>query len=290
MSFRTFSRYSYLGIALACAAASGCGDKEKEAPKIATPKAETKAETKPESKPESKTEAKAETKPESKPESKPETKADAAPAFVCKVESGKEVVLDGPCSFKGIEGNGSFVVRKLDGSTMGGATDITVSIVNKGVAEVRGLTKDGINSRWGEAKRSAKDPACWEGSDFKVCAYAAKDAPKGTSTTGNAGAGKVAGFLETVPFAKDYWVVVFYTGEGSGATAAIQKASNTGIRADSIIGGLDCETGLTTQQVGAKEKDTIVLVPFDTEANAKAFASTAGGGTKVLKARNSCGG
>lgn len=28
-----------------------------------------------------------------------------------------------------------------------------------------------MNSRWGEAKRSSQDKACWVGGDFKVCAW-----------------------------------------------------------------------------------------------------------------------
>ena len=50
-------------------------------------------------------------------------------------------------------------------------TDISVTIVATGVAEVRGLTTDGINSRWGSAVRSKVDSACWTGSDFEICAY-----------------------------------------------------------------------------------------------------------------------
>jgi hypothetical protein len=46
-----------------------------------------------------------------------------------------------------------------------------VQIVQPGVAEVRGLTRAGINSRWGSAQRSKRDRACWRGSDFWVCAY-----------------------------------------------------------------------------------------------------------------------
>lgn len=46
----------------------------------------------------------------------------------------------------------------------------SVDIVETNQAEVRGLTSKGINSRWGEAKRSRKQPSCWVGEDFKVCA------------------------------------------------------------------------------------------------------------------------
>ena len=52
-----------------------------------------------------------------------------------------------------------------------GVNPVSVAIVAPGVAEVHGLTREGINSRWGEAHRSKRDPACWEGSDFRICAY-----------------------------------------------------------------------------------------------------------------------
>lgn len=35
--------------------------------------------------------------------------------------------------------------------------------------EVRGLTTDGINSRWGTATRSEDGLDCWEASDFRIC-------------------------------------------------------------------------------------------------------------------------
>ena len=40
-----------------------------------------------------------------------------------------------------------------------------------GVAEVYGITTSGINSRWGPARRSSKDKACWVGTDFSICVY-----------------------------------------------------------------------------------------------------------------------
>ena len=48
--------------------------------------------------------------------------------------------------------------------------DVSVLIMAPGEAEVRGLTAHGINSRWGPAKRSAQDAACWVGADFRICA------------------------------------------------------------------------------------------------------------------------
>ena len=38
--------------------------------------------------------------------------------------------------------------------------------VMPGVAQVYGITKNGCNSRWGEAKFNGK---CWVGSDFQIC-------------------------------------------------------------------------------------------------------------------------
>ncbi len=102
----------------------------------------------------------------------------ASPLFAkkayCTIVSGNEVTFDGYCDFQSEKG-GSFYLSSLDGSPLmpsdeTGIVSVSVEIFQKGVADVRGLTTDGINSRWGEATRSRTDPACWVGSDFKVCA------------------------------------------------------------------------------------------------------------------------
>lgn len=77
----------------------------------------------------------------------------------------------GKCDFSADDGVGSFSITPTGKPAFGGATVINVSVISPGVAEVRGLTRDGISSRWGEAKRSKTDPACWVGSDFKICVY-----------------------------------------------------------------------------------------------------------------------
>ena len=88
----------------------------------------------------------------------------------CKITSGGEV-LRGPCLFEAGE-DGSFYVETDDiPGLRGEISSISVTILEKGFAEVRGLTRDGINSRWGSAKRSTTDKACWTGADFEVCAY-----------------------------------------------------------------------------------------------------------------------
>ncbi|MBM3564125.1 MAG: hypothetical protein FJX16_08475 [Alphaproteobacteria bacterium] len=76
----------------------------------------------------------------------------------------------GTCNFMPDDG-GSFAVEPIGKSGFDSVTMVSVAIVSPGVAEVRGLTRDGINSRWGEAKRSKADRACWVGSDFKICVY-----------------------------------------------------------------------------------------------------------------------
>ena len=88
----------------------------------------------------------------------------------CAVVSNGAPGFNGQCEFSAEKG-GSFSITPVGKSAFDGATVINVSVISPGVAEVRGLTRDGISSRWGEAKRSKTDPACWVGSDFKICVY-----------------------------------------------------------------------------------------------------------------------
>jgi hypothetical protein len=98
--------------------------------------------------------------------------AEARPrAATCAVRSAGEHPWSGPCIFEGVTG-GSFSIAPMRNRRFpGGITSVTVSIVRPGLAEVRGLTREGINSRWGSARRSRRDPACWDGPGFGVCAY-----------------------------------------------------------------------------------------------------------------------
>jgi len=96
--------------------------------------------------------------------------ADAQRRARCVVTSSGEVYR-GPCSFAAERG-GSFSISPVGRPFLiGEISDVSVTIVSRGVAEVRGLTAQGVNSRWGEARRSTRDRACWVGSDFSVCAY-----------------------------------------------------------------------------------------------------------------------
>lgn len=90
----------------------------------------------------------------------------------CQIDSNNETVYKGKCLFFP-EAGGSFTLSNptKDKPLTSSVIMINLDIIKKGLAEVRGLTKDGINSRWGEAKRSLKDKACWLGEDFQVCAW-----------------------------------------------------------------------------------------------------------------------
>ena len=90
----------------------------------------------------------------------------------CRVESAGKVEIDGKCLF-GAEKDGSFNLADVGSEKplYGEILSVSVTMVGPDLAEVRGLTRDGVNSRWGEAHRSVGDRACWDGSDFRICAY-----------------------------------------------------------------------------------------------------------------------
>ena len=88
----------------------------------------------------------------------------------CHVESAGKIEMNRKCLFTGEKG-GSFGLQNVDRDKplFGEILVLTVTIVSPGIAEVRALTKQGINSRWGPARRSRSDSACWKSSDFKIC-------------------------------------------------------------------------------------------------------------------------
>jgi len=84
----------------------------------------------------------------------------------CRIESGGSLVVNGKCLFDGYP-DGSFHLGNVDQnkSFSDEILLLNVVIVGQGVAEVRGLTRAGINSLWGEARRSSRDRTCWYGAD-----------------------------------------------------------------------------------------------------------------------------
>ena len=96
--------------------------------------------------------------------------AQAGEALCVIKGSANQTLFKDKCNFNQFGGNGSFWIEAKSG-LIAGRESITVSIIQPGIADVRALTTDGINSRWGEAKRSNSDKTCWVGSDFSICAY-----------------------------------------------------------------------------------------------------------------------
>lgn len=89
----------------------------------------------------------------------------------CLIKSSGETFHD-ICDFQS-EAGGSFILSQSAtvGYFLSFATDVSVHVYEPGLAEVRGLNRDGINSRWGRAIRSTQDSACWAGEDFEICAW-----------------------------------------------------------------------------------------------------------------------
>jgi hypothetical protein len=89
----------------------------------------------------------------------------------CTVRSGGEH-YDGLCRFLPEDGGGSFSAAPASGEPFfGNVEEVSLIVVRRGLAAVRGLTAQGLRSRWCIARRSGRDLACWEGTDFSVCAY-----------------------------------------------------------------------------------------------------------------------
>lgn len=87
----------------------------------------------------------------------------------------QSVQFSGKCVFQP-EGGGSFSLSAVSqqATLYGDVAVVNVIVVEKGLAEVSALLSDnttgGHTSRWGQARRSIQDKACWDGSDFRVCA------------------------------------------------------------------------------------------------------------------------
>lgn len=104
------------------------------------------------------------------------TAAPAAPAAqgrpaLCILEQNGRTALAGPCRVQSGPDGGFTLAGPGAEPLLGGITALTVAPLRPALAEVRGLTLQGVNSRWGPAVRSSEDPACWLGSDFAVCVY-----------------------------------------------------------------------------------------------------------------------
>ncbi|HEY0626951.1 MAG TPA: hypothetical protein VGD10_09480 [Allosphingosinicella sp.] len=94
-----------------------------------------------------------------------------ARAARCTITSPEQPTYRGPCDFIA-DRNGSFGILPIGRDTFfPQIIGISFEITKPGVGDVRGLTSFGINSRWGTAIRSRRNPACWTGADFTICVY-----------------------------------------------------------------------------------------------------------------------
>lgn len=88
----------------------------------------------------------------------------------CEIHTAGKMAFSGKCIFTP-DTSGSFSLSDFNEKPLlEGILVVSVTLIDKGAAEVSALTVNGNNSRWGVAKRSTKDKACWLGSDFKICA------------------------------------------------------------------------------------------------------------------------
>ena len=207
-------------------------------------------------------------KPSANVVARPAPSAAPAPSgFTCRVKSSGNPAYNGPCDFKKEGGNGSFSVTPIGASAIGGATSVSVNITAPSEAEVRGLTAEGVNSRWGEAKRSTTDKACWTGSDFEVCVYAGA-APSADPFAAKAVAQKQG---------DEVWAV--YTAKGTledpAVKASIEALKKRGFEFGKTFGhgSLGCDQG-AAKALNEPDTTNAVAVYFANEADAKAFAPT----------------
>jgi hypothetical protein len=90
----------------------------------------------------------------------------------CLVRGNGVAEYHGACEFLSDPSDPSFALSPLPrGRLFPGDIEVISVEVSGREAEVRGLTSQGINSRWGPATRSKRDGACWQGEDFLVCAW-----------------------------------------------------------------------------------------------------------------------
>jgi hypothetical protein len=103
----------------------------------------------------------------------PETNADdmTSPvgevSSVCRIES-NGAVYAGPCTVLSDDESTGIVLPETT-PEFEQIVSIGLFEFEPGQWEVRGLTTDGLNSRWGTATRVSGEETCWQGSDFRIC-------------------------------------------------------------------------------------------------------------------------
>jgi hypothetical protein len=96
-----------------------------------------------------------------------------AKAARCVVTVEKRTIIDGPCSFQAEDGDGSFSLAAVNPQAWltSEVGSLALWVKKPGFGEVFVVGERA--SRWGTARRSKTDKACWIGSagNFKICAY-----------------------------------------------------------------------------------------------------------------------
>jgi hypothetical protein len=91
----------------------------------------------------------------------------------CVIVVEGRVGLDGPCNFQSEGRGGSFSLAAVNPQNwlMRDAGTMSLWVTKPGIADVFVVQERA--SRWGKARRSKTDKACWIGieSSFKICAY-----------------------------------------------------------------------------------------------------------------------
>ena len=94
---------------------------------------------------------------------------DGSQRVQCRVSNDYGEGFEGDCLYESL-GFESFSIKPANqDQNILGSLQVTVWVENDEIVEVRGLTTDGINSRWGRVRRSMEDPDCWVGEDFLIC-------------------------------------------------------------------------------------------------------------------------
>ena len=90
---------------------------------------------------------------------------------LCKIWSGKEssAFIANCEKINNAPPSGAFALRGAEILQRYGVTDLSVTPISPGKAEVRGLTVRANNSRWGEARHRGGPWDCWVSEDFGIC-------------------------------------------------------------------------------------------------------------------------
>ena len=92
----------------------------------------------------------------------------------CEVSRNGADLLNGLCRFRQFGGNGSFSLYPRDTKqSIQGLTSLTLTANSPGIAEVKGLVRNGTSETWGKATQEPLEKACWKGNIFRLCIYAA---------------------------------------------------------------------------------------------------------------------